>query len=174
MRQHRGEKVQGETGSPTGDSRETLTCSSLTLLAQEESGYFPGPLTSWDFCRKVLLAGYSLLFLSLHVKAWNSRRCFRTLSIILQFMNVWNFKDVHSRLLAEHVGKGASDYLQVELQALLPLFQDFGNPVSDMFWGHLRRLYALLKLENHNMSNIYVLWGCESTANCCTFCNITQ
>lgn len=63
----------------------------------------------------------------------NKRRCFLTLSIILQFMNVLNFKDVHSHLLVEHVGKGASDYLQVELQALPPLFQDFGNPVSDMF-----------------------------------------
>lgn len=57
-----------------------------------------------------------------------NNRCFFTPSIVLQ--NVLNFQ---RRLLAEPVGKRASDYLQVKLQASPPLFQDFGNPVSDMF-----------------------------------------
>lgn len=34
--------------------------------------------------------------------------------------------------------------LQVELQTMSPLLQDFGNPVSNMFGGDLRWLYALL------------------------------
>ena len=36
------------------------------------------------------------------------------------------------------------EYLQVELQTLPPLLQDFGNPVSYMFRRDLRWLYALL------------------------------
>lgn len=39
---------------------------------------------------------------------------------------------------------GVSAHLQVELQTLPPLLQHFGNPVSDVLWRHLRRLYALL------------------------------
>lgn len=53
------------------------------------------------------------------------------------------------------MGKGVSAYLQVELQAMPPLLQDSGNPVSDMFGRHLRRLYALLKLENFKCVNKY-------------------
>lgn len=38
----------------------------------------------------------------------------------------------------------ALEYLQVELQAVPPLLQDFRNPVSHMLGGDFRRLYALL------------------------------
>lgn len=60
------------------------------------------------------------------------------------------------------MGKGGSDYLQVELQALPPLFQDFGDPVSDMFGRHLRRLYALLKLENYKYMRTVVSHSVKS------------
>lgn len=40
-----------------------------------------------------------------------------------------------------------SKYLQVELQAMSPLLQDLGNPVSHMLRGDLGWLYGLLQLE---------------------------
>lgn len=61
-------------------------------------------------------------------------------------MTLYTWRNAEASLseLKRVKSEGVSDYLQVELQTMSPLLQDFGNPVSDMFRRHLRWLYALL------------------------------
>lgn len=56
----------------------------------------------------------------------------------------WYFVYMKKFFSSSSQANSSKQYLQVELQAVPPLLQDFGNPVSDVFRWDLRWFYALL------------------------------
>lgn len=69
-----------------------------------------------------------------------------------------------------------SKYLQVKLQAMSPLLQDLGNPVSHMLRGDLRWLYGLLQLEGFKSVTQMCTVASKlfSQSSCLTQCQLIQ